>query len=152
MTMLSLVTVAAIFLACLPPETVSQQCRSGVTDEIRQSVREQLRQGGGNGTIPTVAVNCGQVRLAAKCGSVLYAALQKLNCSQVCSFAMCCQVCCTSMIPSLPASSLLIIHSMHATFFFYFSTDSYHRLEKIFVVSRCNFWGQKLLRCSTVLM
>ena len=62
-TMLSLVTVAAIFLACLPPETVSQQCRSGVTDEIRQSVREQLRQGGGNGTIPTVAVNCGQVRL-----------------------------------------------------------------------------------------
>ena len=82
-TMLSLVTVVAIFLACLPPETVSQQCRSGVTDEIRQSVREQLRQGG-NGTIPTVAVNCGQVRLAAKCGSVLYAALQKLNCSQVC--------------------------------------------------------------------
>ena len=60
-TMLSLVSVVTFFLACLPPETVSQQCRSGVTDQIRQSVREQLRQGGGNGTIPTVAVNCGQV-------------------------------------------------------------------------------------------
>ena len=61
--MFSLVTVAALFLVCLPPEAVSQQCRSGVTDEIRQSVREQLRQGGENGTIPTVAVNCGQVGL-----------------------------------------------------------------------------------------
>ena len=65
--MFSLVTVAAIFLACLPPEAVSQQCRSGVTDEIRQSVREQLRQGQ-NGTFPTVAANCGQVCLAAMCG------------------------------------------------------------------------------------
>ena len=64
-----LVTVAALFLACLPPEAVSQQCRSGVTDEIRQSVREQLRQGQ-NGTIPTVAVNCGQVCLAGMCGCV----------------------------------------------------------------------------------
>ena len=66
--MFSLVTVAvALFLACLPPEAVSQQCRSGVTDEIRQSVREQLRQGQ-NGTIPTVAVDCGQVCLAVMCG------------------------------------------------------------------------------------
>ena len=69
-TMFSLVTVAALFLVCLPPEAVSQQCRSGVTDEIRQSVREQLRQGGENGTIPTVAVNCDQVRLVAKCAWV----------------------------------------------------------------------------------
>ena len=61
-----LVTVAVLFLACLPPEAVSQQCRSGFTDEIRQSVREQLRQGQ-NGTISTVAVNCGQVRLVAMC-------------------------------------------------------------------------------------
>ena len=59
-----LVTVAALFLVCLPPETVSQECRSDVTDEIRQSVREQLRQG----TISTVAVNCGQVCSVAKCG------------------------------------------------------------------------------------
>jgi len=59
--MFSLVTVAVLFLVCLPPETASQQCSSGVTDEIRQSVREQLRQGRENGTIPTVAVNCGQV-------------------------------------------------------------------------------------------
>ena len=62
-----LVTVAILFLVCLPPETVSQQCRSGFTDEIRQSVREQLRQGQ-NGTISTVAVNCGQVHLVAMCG------------------------------------------------------------------------------------
>ena len=66
-TMLSLVTVAALLFAWLPPEAVSQQCRSGVTDEIRQSVLEQLRQGRENGTIPTVAVNCGQVRSVAKC-------------------------------------------------------------------------------------
>ena len=64
-----LVTVAALFLVCLPPEAVSQQCRSGVTDEIRQSVREQLRQGQ-NRTIPTVAVNCGQVRLFVMCACV----------------------------------------------------------------------------------
>ena len=57
-----LVIVTALFLVCLPPEAVSQQCRSDVTDEIRQSVREQLRQGQ-NGTISTVAVNCGQVCL-----------------------------------------------------------------------------------------
>jgi len=62
-----LVTVAAFFLVCLPPEAVSQQCRSGVTDEIRQSVREQLRQEQ-NGTISTVAVNCGQVCLVIMCG------------------------------------------------------------------------------------
>ena len=49
--MFSLVTVAVLFLVCLPPETASQQCSSGVTDEIRQSVREQLRQGRENGTI-----------------------------------------------------------------------------------------------------
>ena len=67
-----LVTVAAIFLACLPPGAVSQQCRSGVTDEIRQSVQEQLRQGG-NGTFPTVAVDCGQVHLVVMDE---YAALQ----------------------------------------------------------------------------
>ena len=77
-TMLSLVTVAAIFLACLPPEAVSQQCRSGVTDEIRQSVREQLSQGQ-NGTIPTVAVNCGQVCLIAKCGLVLACCTAKIE-------------------------------------------------------------------------
>ena len=65
-----LVTVAALFLVCLPPEAVSQQCRSGVTDEIRQSVREQLRQGQ-NGTISTVAVNCGQVCLIAMCGCMV---------------------------------------------------------------------------------
>ena len=76
--MLSLVTVAAIFLACLPPEAVSQQCRSGVTDEIRQSVREQLRQGG-NGTFPTVAVDCGQVHLAVMCGMLYeFTALQSV--------------------------------------------------------------------------
>jgi len=62
-----LIIVTALFLVCLPPETVSQQCRSGVTDEVRQSVREQLRQGQ-NGTISTVAVNCGQVCLIAMCG------------------------------------------------------------------------------------
>ena len=134
--MLSLVTVAAIFLACLPPEAVSQQCRSGVTDEIRQSVREQLRQGQ-NGTLPTVAVNCGQVRLAAKCRSVLYVTLQKLNCSQVCSSAMCCQVCCTSMIPK-PSLPPVIDHSQFTSSFI--STRSYHRLEnfhgKPFFVSK----------------
>ena len=70
MTMFSLVTVAALFLVCLPPEAVSQQCRSGVTDEIRQSVREQLRQGGENGTIPTVAVNCDQVGLHGCMGTL----------------------------------------------------------------------------------
>ena len=69
-TMFSLVIAVALFLVYLPPEAVSQQCRSGVTDEIRQSVREQLRQGGGNGTIPTVAVNCGQVCSVAKCSWV----------------------------------------------------------------------------------
>ena len=69
--MFSLVTVVALLFACLPPEAVSQQCRSGVTDEIRQSVREQLRQGGENGTIPTVAVNCGQVCTVVKCGQVM---------------------------------------------------------------------------------
>ena len=63
-----LVIVTALFLVCLPLEAVSQECRSGVTDEIRQSVREQLRQGAENGTISTVAVNCGQVCLGAKCG------------------------------------------------------------------------------------
>ena len=70
-TMFILVIAVALFLACLPPEAVSQQCRSGVTDEIRQSVREQLRQGGGNGTIPTVVVDCGQVCSVAKCGQVM---------------------------------------------------------------------------------
>ena len=76
--MFSLVTVAAIFLACLPPEAVSQQCRSGVTDEIRQSVRDQLRQGQ-NGTIPTVAVDCGQVCLAVMCGMLYeFTALQSV--------------------------------------------------------------------------
>ena len=75
----SLVTVAVIFLVCLPPEAVSQQCRSGVTDEIRQSVREQLRQGEENGTIPTVAVNCGQVCLVVLCGMLYeFAALQSV--------------------------------------------------------------------------
>ena len=73
-TMLSLVTIAVLFLVCLPPEAVSQQCRSGVTDEIRQSVREQLRQGGVNGTIPTVAVNCGQVGLHG-CMGILHSKL-----------------------------------------------------------------------------
>ena len=77
MTML-LVTVAAIFLAYFPLEAVSQQCRSGVTNEIRQSVREQLRQGQ-NGTIPTVAVNCGQVCLAVMCGLVLVCCTAKIE-------------------------------------------------------------------------
>ena len=72
--MFSLVTVAVLSLVCLPPEAVSQQCRSGVTDEIRQSVREQLRQGGVNGTIPTVAVNCGQVGLNG-CMDILHSKL-----------------------------------------------------------------------------
>ena len=56
-----LIALAAIVLVYLSPEVASQQCRSGVTDEVRQSVREQLRvyqSGGENGT---VAVNCGQV-------------------------------------------------------------------------------------------
>ena len=113
-TMLSLATIAALFLACLPPEAVSQQCRSGVTDEIRQSVREQLRQGGGNGTIPTVAVNCGQVRLFAKCGSVLVCCTAKIELQ---SDVFICNVLsgsCTSMIYCL---QLLIIHSMHCKFF-----------------------------------
>ena len=59
-----LIALAAVVLVYLSPEVASQQCRSGVTDEVRQSVREQLRQfqsGGGSGTFPTVAVNCGQV-------------------------------------------------------------------------------------------
>ena len=63
------IAVAAVVLVCLSPEVASQQCRSGVTDEVKQSVREQLRQyqsGGNNGTFPTVAVNCGQV-----CTSIL---------------------------------------------------------------------------------
>ena len=50
--------------SCLLPEAASQQYRSGVTDEDKQSVREQLRQyqsGGETGTFPTVAVNCGQL-------------------------------------------------------------------------------------------
>ena len=76
-----LVTVAALFLVCLPPEAVSQECRSGFTDEIRQSVREQLRQEQ-NGTISTVAVNCGQVCLVAMCGCmdvvVEHASLQSI--------------------------------------------------------------------------
>ena len=60
------IALAAVVLVCLSPEVASQQCRSGVTDEVRQSVREQLRQfqsGGENGTFPTVAVNCGQVHV-----------------------------------------------------------------------------------------
>jgi len=59
-----LIALCAIILTCLSPEVGSQQCRSGVTDEVRQSLREQLRQyqsGGETGTFPTVAVNCGQV-------------------------------------------------------------------------------------------
>jgi len=58
------IALAAVILVCLSPEVASQQCRSGVTDDVRQSLREQLRQyqsGGENGTFPTVAVNCGQV-------------------------------------------------------------------------------------------
>ena len=58
------IALAAIVLVCLSPEVASQQCRSGVTDEVKQSVQEQLRQyqsGGNNRTFPTVAVNCGQV-------------------------------------------------------------------------------------------
>jgi len=61
------IALAAIILVCLPPEVASQQCRSGVTDDVRQSLREQLRQyqsGGENGTFPTVAVNCGQVYMS----------------------------------------------------------------------------------------
>ena len=61
------IALAAIVLVCLSPEVASQQCRSGVTDEVRQSLREQLRQyqsGGENGTFPTVAVNCGQVYMS----------------------------------------------------------------------------------------
>jgi len=59
--------LATVVLACLSPDVASQQCRSGVTDEVKQSVREQLRQyqsGGENGTFPTVAVNCGQVYMS----------------------------------------------------------------------------------------
>jgi len=59
-----LIALSAIILICLSPEVASQQCRSGVTDVVRQSLREQLQQyqsGGNNGTFPTVAVNCGQV-------------------------------------------------------------------------------------------
>jgi len=59
-----LIALSAIVLVCLPPEVASQQCRSGVTDEVRQSLREQLRQyqsGGENGTFPIGAVNCSQV-------------------------------------------------------------------------------------------
>ena len=58
------IALAAVVLVCLSPEVASQQCRSGVADKVKQSVREQLRQyqsGGNNGTFPTVAVNCGQV-------------------------------------------------------------------------------------------
>ena len=58
------IALAAVILVCLSPEVASQQCRSGVTDEVKQSLREQLRQyqsGGENGSFPTVAVNCGQV-------------------------------------------------------------------------------------------
>ena len=61
------IALAAVVLACLSPEVASQQCRSGVTDEVRRSVREQLRQyqrRGENGTFPTVAVNCGQVHMS----------------------------------------------------------------------------------------
>jgi len=63
------IALAAVVLVCLLPEVASQQCRSGVADEVRQSVREQLRQyqsGGNNGTFPTVAVNCGQVYIYVK--------------------------------------------------------------------------------------
>ena len=89
--MFSLVTVAVLFLVCLPPETVSQQCRSGVTDEIRQSVREQLRQGAENGTIPTVAVNCGQVGLVAKFSLVVHGCMGVLGMlyCRVCSWSLC---------------------------------------------------------------
>ena len=62
-----LIALAAVILVCLSPEVASQQCRSGVTDEVKQSVREQLRQyqsGGNNRTFPTVAVNCGQVYMS----------------------------------------------------------------------------------------
>jgi len=72
-----LIALAAIILVCLSPEVASQQCRSGVTDEVKQSVREQLRQyqsGGNNGTFPTVAVNCGQV-----CMSILSPQLKNLR-------------------------------------------------------------------------
>ena len=56
--------LAAVVLACLSPEVASQQCSSGLTDEVKQSLREQLRQfqsGGGNWRFPTVVVNCSQV-------------------------------------------------------------------------------------------
>ena len=59
-----LIALAAVILVGLSPEVASQQCSSGVTDEVRQSLLEQLRQyqsGGGSGTFPTVAVNCSQV-------------------------------------------------------------------------------------------
>jgi len=59
------IALAAIILVCLSPEVASQQCRSGVTDDVRQSVREQLRRSGGNnGTFPAIAVNCGQVYIS----------------------------------------------------------------------------------------
>ena len=61
------IALAAVILVCLSPEVASQQCRSGVTDDVRQSLREQLRQyqsGGNNGTFPAVAVNCGQVYIS----------------------------------------------------------------------------------------
>jgi len=61
------IALAAVVLVCLSPEVASQQCRSGVTDEVKQSVREQLQHyqsGGENGTFPTVAVNCGQVYMS----------------------------------------------------------------------------------------
>jgi len=61
------IALAAVILVCLSPEVASQQCRSGVTDDVRQSLREQLRQyqsGGNNGTFPAVAVNCDQVYIS----------------------------------------------------------------------------------------
>ena len=36
------IALAAVALVCLLPELASQQCKSGVTDEVKQSVREQL--------------------------------------------------------------------------------------------------------------
>jgi len=44
MTMLATfpIALAAVILACLSPEVASQQCKYGVTDEVKQSVREQL--------------------------------------------------------------------------------------------------------------
>ena len=61
------IVFAAIVLVCLSPKVASQQCRSGVTDEVKQNVRKQLQHyqsGGENGTFPTVAVNCGQVYMS----------------------------------------------------------------------------------------